>query len=430
MTTSIGADAPAVTALTPVAGHPALPLKRPGLFAVTLILTAAAIYFAFLTPSIVSLSIRIFGVDPTGKALGLSTVILIGALISVVMLPLFGSLSDRTRGRFGRRRPWLVGGSLTVLAGAIVVGTASDVAIVATGWAISQLGFSAVIAAFLALVPDFIPERLRARTSAGIGVVTGLVVLGGIAFASANVANPVTMMVAPAAVAVLFVLGLSMVIAKADVIPADAAALPRYSVREFAGSFFINPWHHPSFAWNWISRLLFGIAMVGLQTYSTYFLTDVTGLSLQDATARYTFVTLITTPIGFVFTVAAGFLSDKMNRRKIFVVGAAVIAAAGILIAALLQSADGFLVAYIVFSIGLAFYLTVDVAIAASVVPDSAQTAKAMAVYQVSTTAPAIVVPLLGVLVLTSAAAYVPFFCILGGIALLSAVTILFVKVR
>ena len=266
MTTSIGADAPAAIALTPVAGHPVLTLKRPGLFAVTLILTAAAIYFAFLTPSIVSLSIRIFGVDPTGKALGLSTVILIGALISVVMLPLFGSLSDRTRGRFGRRRPWLVGGSLTVLAGAIVVGTASSVAMVAAGWALSQLGFSAVIAAFLALVPDFIPEHLRVRTSAGIGVVTGLVVLGGIAFASANVANPVTMMVAPAAVAVLFVLGLSMVITKVDVIPADAAPPPRYSFGEFAGSFFINPLHHPSFAWNWSSRLLFGIAMVGLQT--------------------------------------------------------------------------------------------------------------------------------------------------------------------
>lgn len=112
MTISIGADAPAATALTPVARHPAFPLKRPGLFAVTLILTAVAIYFAFLTPSIASLSIRIFGVDPTGKALGLSTVILIGALISVVMLPLFGSLSDRTRGRFGRRRPWLPGAPL------------------------------------------------------------------------------------------------------------------------------------------------------------------------------------------------------------------------------------------------------------------------------------------------------------------------------
>ena len=429
MTTSIGAEALAPPALSPDRENEIL-LKRPGLFAAALILTAAAIYFAFLTPSIVSLSIRIFGVDPTGKALGLSTVVLIGALISVVTLPLFGSLSDRTHGPFGRRRPWLVGGSLIVLAGAIVVGTAPSVAMVAIGWSLSQLGFSAVIAAFLALVPDFVPEHLRARTSAGIGVMTGLVVLAGIAFASANVANPVIMMVVPATVAVFFVLGLSFVIAKVDVTPAGAALPPRYSLREFAGSFFINPSRHPSFAWNWVSRLLFGIALVGLQTYSTYFLTDVTGLSIQEATARYTLVTLITTPVGFVFTIAAGFLSDKLNRRKIFVVGAAVTAAAGILIAALTQSPDGFLIAYIVFSIGLAFYLTVDVAIAASVVPDPAQSAKAMAVYQVSTTAPAIVVPLIGVLVLTSAAAYVPFFFILSVIALLSAITILFVKVR
>jgi MFS family permease len=410
---SIAAPSAAATG----AEMPGVALKRPGLFVVALVLTAGAIYFAFLTPTIISLAVRIFGVDPAGKALGLSTVILIGAVVSVVMLPLFGSLSDRTRGPFGRRRPWLIGGALVVLAGSMLVGTATSVTMVAIGWAVSQLGFSAVIAAFLALIPDFVPDRLRARASAGIGIITGLAVLAGISFANASVQEPVLMMVAPATIAVIFVVALAIVIAKADVSP--SAAPPRYSWREFAGSFVIDPRRNPSFAWNWTSRLLFGIAMVGFQIYSFYFLTDATGL------------TLITTPIGLVFTLAAGLLSDRLGRRKIFVLASSGVVAAGILVAAFTQSADGFLVAYVIFSIGMAFYLTVDVAIAAAVVPDATRSAKAMGVYQVSTTAPNLVVPVIAALVLgTSAAAYVPFFIILAGMALLAAVAILFVKVR
>lgn len=49
-------------------------------------------------------------------------------------------------------------------------------------------------------------------------------------------------------------------------------------------------------------------------------------------------------------------------------------------------------------------------------------------VYQVSTTAPGLVVPILGALILTSADAYVPFFILLAAAALLSSLTILLVR--
>lgn len=399
---------------------------RSVLLSCAMVATAGAIYFAFLTPSAISLSVRIFGLDPEGKALGLSNVVLIGSIVSVLVLPLFGALSDRTRSRFGRRRPWLVGGALVTAAGGAIMGAADGVAAVTMGWAVSQLGLSAVLAAFLALVPEMVPERHRARVSAGIGIVTSLAVLGGIAFASNSISTPMIMMVLPALVGATGVLLLAAIIGNAEAMVEEAT--PRSAGRSLIRS-FVAPFSGRDFTLNWVSRFLFGVSVTGMMTYAVYFLTDAVGLSLEAATAEYTRMNSITLLISVACFAVAGLLSDKTGRRKIFVVSAALVVAAAFVVAALTQSQLGFLIALIIYSAGQAIYLTVDIAIAAAVIPDPQQAANAMAVYQVATTAPGLVVPLLGAAMLASGS-YVAFFIMLGGMSVLASLTILFVRVR
>ncbi|MGF4041849.1 MFS transporter [Paenarthrobacter nitroguajacolicus] len=404
-----------------------VPGRRSTALSAALIVAAGAIFFAALTPPIISMSIRVFGLDPEGKTLGLSSILLIGSVLAVLGAPFFGSLSDRTRGRFGRRKPWLVAGAALMLVGGVVCGLAPNIAVVAIGWGIAQLGFSAAISSFFALIPDLIPEHLRGRVSGGIGLVTSLVVLGGVTFASQNVTNPVLMMTVPGIVAFVFVIALVFFVGDADVVR-SGLPLTRFGIREFFGSFFINPVKNRDFAWNWISRFLFGISMVGLQTYATYFLIDAVHLEVQDAAAHYAAVTALSTPVAIFCFAASGWLSDRLGRRKLFVVAAAIVCAIGFAVAAISPTATGFMVAFLVLTVGQSFYLTVDVAIAASVIPEPTQAAKAMGVYQVSTTAPGLVVPILGALILTSADAYVPFFILLAAAALLSSLTILLVR--
>ncbi|MGJ3190107.1 MFS transporter [Paenarthrobacter sp. FR1] len=400
---------------------------RARLLSVFMILVAGAIFFAALTPPIISLSIRVFGLDPEGKTLGLSTILLVGSVLAVLGSPFFGTLSDRTRGRFGRRRPWLVAGGSLMLLGGIITGTAPNLATVAVGWAIAQLGFSATISSFFALIPDLIPDRLRGRVSGGIGMVTSLVVLGGITFASQNVTNAIVLMTAPSIVSFIAIIGLVLYIGRRDASPVDLP-MNRYGITEFLGSFVINPLKNHDFAWNWISRFLLGISMVGLQTYATYFLIDAVGFDVQGAASHYATVTAISTPISIVCFLASGWLSDKLGRRKVFVIAAAIVCGVGFVVASISPTATGFLIAFLVLTVGQSFYLTVDVAIAAAVIPDHSQAAKAMGVYQVSTTAPGLIVPIIGAAVLTTSAAYVPFFIFLAAAALLAAVTILFVR--
>ncbi len=50
-----------------------------------------------------------------GRTLGL--ILALAAIISIVAAPVFGTLSDRWQTRWGRRHPWLLGGTILNIAG-------------------------------------------------------------------------------------------------------------------------------------------------------------------------------------------------------------------------------------------------------------------------------------------------------------------------
>ncbi|RSN12939.1 hypothetical protein DMB42_12255 [Nonomuraea sp. WAC 01424] len=51
----------------------------------------------------------------------------LGGVATVIANPVSGHLSDRTAGRYGMRRPWILGGSLTGLAGLLLLALAGSV---------------------------------------------------------------------------------------------------------------------------------------------------------------------------------------------------------------------------------------------------------------------------------------------------------------
>ena len=393
-----------------------------------LILAAFGLYLASLAPAIITLAIRITGVDPEGKTVALSTVVLVGALVQILALPLCGALSDRTRGRFGRRRPWLVGGAVAGLVGLGIAGSVPSLAGVVVGYAIASIGYSAAFAGFLPLIPEFVPDHLRARLSGMIGFVVAFAVLAAVGLGSRLAMFPLLLLTLPAMVGVLAALLLAAVIRKVD--RPLAISWPRFGPREFAASYWLRTGGDRDFTWNWLSRLLVGVAYVGVQTYAVYFLTDTAGLSTEAAAGQYAQITAISTPVSIVCFLLSGYLSDRLGRRKAFVVVGALLIGVALVIAAVTQSLSGFLVAFLVLTVGQAIYLTVDIAIAAAVVPDDTQAGKAMSVYQVATVLPNVIAPVVAVAVLAASggANYSAFFLVLAVAAALSAVTVLFVR--
>src|SRR5690349_8598147 len=111
-------------------------------------------WLALLTPILVSLALRLRELSPATATHDLELVLSIGAVFAIVSNPLFGHLSDRTRSRFGRRRPWLVGGMACGTLALYITARADSVGAVLFGWCLAQMAFNAVLAAMVAILPD------------------------------------------------------------------------------------------------------------------------------------------------------------------------------------------------------------------------------------------------------------------------------------
>src|SRR5215469_4567403 len=114
---------------------------------------------------------KMVGDAQKGEALAL--VLVPGAFVSLIANPLFGMLSDRTRGRlaaWGRRRPYILFGTLVNVAGLIWMATARDIPSLAIAYVIVQFSSNAAQAPFHALLPDIVPEEQRGVVSGVMGL--------------------------------------------------------------------------------------------------------------------------------------------------------------------------------------------------------------------------------------------------------------------
>jgi MFS family permease len=101
----------------------------------------------------------------TDSKFTISLVLSLAGLSGLVMPPLAGYLSDRTVGRFGRRRPWVLIGMLGVLAcvlGLPHVGAFGAVALLS---GLMYFGLRTAETPFLSLLPDITPQEQRATAS-------------------------------------------------------------------------------------------------------------------------------------------------------------------------------------------------------------------------------------------------------------------------
>ncbi len=110
-----------------------------------------------------------------------------GLLTALIANPLFGYLSDRTRLGWGRRKPYIIGGTLVNIVGIGMMAFAPNIAVLIVGLVVTQLANNAAAAPFHALLPDLVPESQRGKASGymGLGQMIGTILgatLPGIVF--------------------------------------------------------------------------------------------------------------------------------------------------------------------------------------------------------------------------------------------------------
>src|SRR5699024_674833 len=107
--------------------------------------------------------------DPAGKEANLAVTMTASSLITLLTRPLVGSASDRTRSRWGRRTPWLLGGALAAAVALVPLGQATTVVAIALGWLLVQPLLNVVEVPLDAVLADRFRAADRPRASAVYG---------------------------------------------------------------------------------------------------------------------------------------------------------------------------------------------------------------------------------------------------------------------
>lgn len=369
----------------------AAPSRASGAFIAAYWIAQCGNWLGLVTPVALTIAMRVAQIaDPAQKMNQLGVVLGIGALASIIATPIWGHISDHTRARIGRRKLWMIVGVAGGGAGLLVMSATQNIVLFGVGWVIAQIGFNANQAALNALLPDHVPEVQRGRVSGLLGLTMIVGVVLGTFLTQFTATNPYLLFMVPWAGTVF---ALAVILPMFRDSPAPATTQAGGSWKAFFGSFSIDPRAHADFYWAWISRFLVFMGMAYLQVYAVYFLSD----RLHQPMADVPRLVFINGSIGAVITVAiaplAGWLSDRLQRRKPFVIGAAVIGAIGLLTIGVAHSVLQFLIGSAVAGIGLSIYLAVDLALVSAVLPDPDNAAKDMGIFQIANTLPQSLAP-------------------------------------
>ncbi|MGX1675565.1 MFS transporter [Streptomyces sp. NPDC055400] len=367
-------------------------------FVLSLVAAQGLVSISLFTPVVVSLSLRVEQIAPDDKSAALGVVLAVGAFLAMIANPVFGALSDRTTSRFGRRRPWLVGGMLVGLLGLILAGLAGNIALLTIGWAVAQLGINAALAALQATIPDRVPDQQRGKVSGAVGMMSYVAMVLGSFLAQAFSERPLLLFAVPGLLGVIGVLLLARALRGEQ--PADLHVLPPFRLGAFVRSFWVSPRRHPDFAWNFAGRFLMFAGMATVTSYMYYFVTDRLGQSDSGAAGTIGIAMLLMTVGAVAGSLGCGALSDRSGRRKPYVLLGALVCVLGVAMIASAHQVGLFLAAMLVFGLGLGAYLAVDTALTVGVLPSKADAAKDLGVLNIANALPQSLVPVIAPLFL------------------------------
>ncbi|HEY8180389.1 MAG TPA: MFS transporter [Candidatus Limnocylindria bacterium] len=276
-------------------------------------------------------------------ALAIGVVTTAGVLIAIVVQPTMGAISDHTRSRLGRRKPYILAGTLLDI-----------VFLTFAAWAFWNQSYWAFVAAVILLqfssnfaqgpyqgyVPDLVPGRQ-------VGIASGML---GAANIAGNLLGP--------GLAILFVsvlpkllgypeitLGLFVAIGAIELItmlitvffvPDRPAPPTPLTLRERA----LSAWGtdllaHRDYVWLLVSRLFVLTGLVSLQAFALFFLEKAHNMGPDEALTAQLPVIITVAVAALLSAVPGGWISSRIGRKPVLyvaiglgVVGAVVIATA------------------------------------------------------------------------------------------------------
>jgi len=349
-----------------------------------------------LMPSQIKLAV---GNEDKGSALGIA--LAIGALLSMMIAPAFGALSDRIRLPGGRRKPWMVigtiGNNLGLLGLAYLIRPGETPSLV--GWILAflvvELFSNLASAPYSALIPDIVPANQRGSASGWMGFmsVLGMFAGGVLGFLLDSLGGITGIYLILIGVMFVGLLVTFFGVKEPEV----------YAVRPVTGMQFlhglIEPFQSSNFTWVFLTRLLVTMGFYTIQEFLQYYMGDVIGApfvlpvlgQVADAPEQAASFFLILLLFGAILsTLVAGVLSDRHGRKLMVYLSGALMGMVA-LVFVLTRSFTVAVLMGVVFGVGYGAYQSVDWALGADVMPSLDDYAKDMGVWHVAMVLPQVI---------------------------------------
>lgn len=345
-----------------------------------------------------------------------------GAIVSLLVPPMIGMLSDHTTSAFGRRRPYIVAGSLFLLMSAWTLMEARNVIIFVLGLTIYLVGNNCVTAAYQGLLPDRVPKEQRGEASGYLGLMTilGNVVSLGLAawlFSQVNLNSVGSGVIENGAgvfyvlTAIILLVGVFITVVGVHEVPYVPAVEGTSQAREaFRPRFphwfernWVEPWRDYNFMLVFLTRFSVMMGLALFLTFIEYYFADVVhNTNFVQATAAIAILALV----GAVFSAFfLGIYSDRMRRAPV-VCAATICMALAALAFVIFNGNFPLWPLGILFGLGYGAYTSVDWALSIDALPSLSTVGKDLGLWTASSTLPAIIAPALGGLIISLANVY------------------------
>ncbi|GAM18624.1 hypothetical protein SAMD00019534_017990 [Acytostelium subglobosum LB1] len=322
-----------------------------------------------------------------------------GVFLNVLMLVITGYMSDHTKTRFGKRRPYILPGTIIMIvflaAMSRLDGTNSSVA----GFILLEVGFyfgqGIAAGAYSGIIPDVCRMDQAGIASGWLGVMWACGTLTGALVAGSLVPGGDTNTTTYTNVYgfMIAMLGFSAIIAlvfmwedKCDETSFDG------TIKGFAWSFYLPSATYYNFYWVIITRFMNTMGCYMVIGFLYYFTWTVVGYQKLIASS-----VILATIIAFSVpsSIIGGYISDRYSITKYMVYVASIIQALAIALLIVISyhpSYAGMLVILAFFGVGYGCYQCVDWALALRVLPYNS-IGKDMGIWHISFNGPMIVAP-------------------------------------
>jgi Na+/melibiose symporter-like transporter len=257
-------------------------------------------------------------VSASEKSTYLGLLTFAGLMLAIVVQPIAGAISDRSGFSWGRRRPFILGGTLLVMLFLMGIGWAGSFLSIFVVYCLLQIASNTTQGPYQAFIPDLVPPGKRGLAS---GVKGFLEIAGGVALlypialfmGRYSASEEHWLWMALAVLGALLLTAMVITILTVRERPGKATHQPLFP--SIYKSFKIKVNANRDFIWFIASRLFIMMAFTTIQTFALYFLMDVVGVAdPATATARFSIIAIIGM---LVVAYPAGRFSDRVGRRPI-----------------------------------------------------------------------------------------------------------------